>query len=120
MDQDLCLRLSLHGTLEERTIQLDNHLDCIRRLLEDDKVLARQLGFKVQPKNHGDKSRVQKFTEYLGPDHGTLTLLATSAAIWYDQPLQFWDTSLATGCNVSVDPQQQIYQAFIQSTHEHA
>jgi hypothetical protein len=56
----------------------------------------------------------------LGPDEDTLTLLANCAINWYCQPLQFWDHSPAMGCNVSVDPQEQIYQAFLQSTHDHA
>jgi len=101
-------------------MQLDEHLDYIRRLLEHDKELARHLGFKVQPKNHGDKNRLLKFTEYLGPDNDTLTLLGTHAYNWYDQPLQFWDNTLAMSYDNSVDPQEQIYQAFLQSTHDHA
>jgi hypothetical protein len=101
-------------------MQLDKHLDYIRRLLEHDKELAGHLGFKVQPKNHGDKSRLLKFAQYLGPDKDTSTLLAAYANNWYNQPLQFWDHSSAMGCNVSVDPQEQIYQAFLQSTHDHA
>jgi hypothetical protein len=101
-------------------MQLDKHLDYIRRLLEHDKELAGHLDFKVQPKNHGDKSRLLKFTQYLGPDKDTSTLLAAYANNWYYQPLQFWDHSSTMGCNVSVDPQGQIYQAFLQSTHDHA
>jgi len=101
-------------------MQLDEHLGYIRRLLEHDKELARRLGFKVQPKNHGDKNRLLKFTEYLGPDNDTLTLLDTHAYNWYRQPLQFWGNSLAMGYDDSVDPQEQIYQAFLQSTHDHA
>jgi hypothetical protein len=101
-------------------MQLDKHLDDIRRLLERDKELAGHLGFKVQRKNHGDKSRLLKFAQYLGPDEDTSTLLATHAYNWYCQPLQFWDHSSAMGCNVSVDPQEQIYQAYLQSTRDHA
>ena len=101
-------------------MQLDKHLDYIRRILEHDKELARRLGFKVQQKNHGDKSRLLKFAEYLGPDHDTSALLATYATEWYYQSLQFWDHSSAVACNVLVDPQEQIYQAFLQSTHDHA
>jgi hypothetical protein len=101
-------------------VQLDEHLDYIRRLLEDNKELAGHLAFKVQPKNHGDKSRRLKFAQYLGPDEDTLTLLATYANTWYYQPLQFWDHSSVMGCNVSGDPQEQIYQAFRQSTHDNA
>jgi hypothetical protein len=101
-------------------MQLDKHLDSIRRFLEHDKELASHLGFKVQPKNHGDKSRRLKFAQYLGPDEDTSTLLTTYARNWYDQPLQFWDHSSAMGCNVSADPQEQIYQAYVQSTHDSA
>jgi len=101
-------------------VQLNQHLGYIRRLLEHDKELARHLGFRVQPKNHGDKNRLLKFTEYLGPDKDTLILLNTHAGNWYHQPLQFWENTLAMGHDVSVDPQEQIYQAFLQSTHDHA
>ncbi|OAL06963.1 hypothetical protein IQ06DRAFT_341747 [Phaeosphaeriaceae sp. SRC1lsM3a] len=120
MDQDLYLQLSLRGTLKEKAMQLDKHLDSIRLLLEHDKELARQLGFKVQAKNHGDKSRLLKFAHYLGPDNDTSTLLAAYAQNWYYHPLLFWDHSSAMGCNISVDPQEQIYQAFLQATHDHA
>jgi hypothetical protein len=101
-------------------MQLDEHLGYIRRLLEHDKELARCARFKVQPKNHGDKNRLLKFTEYLGPDNDTLTLLNTHAFNWYHQPLQFWGNSSVMGYDVSVDPQEQIYLAFLQSTHDHA
>jgi hypothetical protein len=101
-------------------MQLDQHLDHIRRLLEHDKELARHVGFKVQPKNHGDKSRLLKFAEYMGPDNDTSTLLESYAVKWYYDPLQFWDHSSATGYNVLADPQEQIYQAYLQSMHDHA
>jgi hypothetical protein len=101
-------------------MQLDQHLDYIRRLLEHDKELARHLGFKVQPKNHGDKSRLLKFGHYLGPDNDTSTLLESYAVKWYCDPLQFWDHSSATGYNVLADPQEQIYLAYLQSMHDHA
>lgn len=101
-------------------MRLDEHLSHIRRLLERDKELARHLGFKVQPKNHGDKNRLLKFAEYSGPDNDTLELLKTHAHNWYHQPLQFWGNSLAVECDVSIDPQEQIYKAFLQSTHDHA
>jgi hypothetical protein len=101
-------------------MQLDKHLDYIHRLLEHDKDLARHLTFKVQSKNHGDRSRLLKFAQYSGPDNDTSILLGTYAYNWYCQPLQFWDYSSVMDCNVSVDPQEQIYQAFRQSTHDHA
>jgi hypothetical protein len=82
--------------------------------------LAHRLGFKVQEKNQGDKRRLQKFAEYLGPDHDTLALLTTYANKWFYQPLQFWDHSSTVAYDILVDPQAQIYQAFLQSTHDHA
>ncbi|KAH7111341.1 hypothetical protein B0J11DRAFT_585897 [Dendryphion nanum] len=120
MNQDLRLQSCLCGTPEERVMRLDEHLSHIRRLLECDKELARRLGFKVQPKNHGDKNRLLKFAEYSGPDNDTLELLDTHAQNWYHQPLQFWGNFLAVDCDVSIDPQEQIYKAFLQSTHDHA
>jgi hypothetical protein len=101
-------------------MKLDEHLGYIRSILERDKQLARHLGFNVQPKNNGDKRRIQKFTQYMGPDDDTRKLLTTNVDNWYHQPLRFWDHSSTIDCDVSVDPQEQIYKAFLQSTHDSA
>jgi hypothetical protein len=112
--------MCLHRYLSQRATHLNQHLENICHLLEHDKELARRLIFKVQPKNYGDKNRLLKFKQYSGPDKDTLELLANYAYGWTYQPLQFWDPSLAMGYDVSVDPQVNIFCAFLQSKHDHA
>jgi len=60
------------------------------------------------------------FGQYLGPDEDTLELLTTYADVWYCEPYKFWDDLLKTGCDFLVDPQEQIYSAFLQTRHDHA
>ena len=89
-------------------------------MLSGDRVLSRQVEYRVAEKNHGDKARFRKFLTYEGPDEATLTLLSKYERQWAEDPDTFWSSPSSNGPILYPDAQATIFGMYLGAERDNA
>jgi hypothetical protein len=103
----------------QKAHQIDELLEGIYTILDQDRTLSRLVRFNIKQKNHGDKSRFDKFFQFSGPDQVTRALLGQHSTVWMNNPDSFWNNSSINFTSYP-DPQMQIVGTYVQAERNDA